>query len=657
MNLHPRKSPRVWPTVVGVALIAIGALLGSGFVYEQSLNVRKQSVDAQLKAFRDAFALSRDLQRLNDAGLAVPNTGDVTQADREAITTALDFLYVRNQALLTNVSSSEDGTDSGRVLTDTVSQLISQSDEALALGESAYLRDTILNNVDLVTGELFMFVDIQYFKQGEAIQSQGATLERLTFTAIGLVWVMSAAAIGALLLYRRATLARDERQQAEEKAQFLAYFDPMTGLANRTRFRQVSEEIFEKEDADPMVLLFDLDDFKGVNDKFGHSAGDAVLINAANNIQQIAQSAGGTASRLGGDEFAAIIPGPISSMKAAAICEQVLHEALTPVEVDGARLSVGMSIGIAFRRSVGLVQGDIISAVQKAADVALYRAKEKGKRTYAFYDADLADLVERRRDLEHGISDALANDGFSLAFQPQIDLKTGEVKGFEALCRWYRDGVSVSPAEFISVAEATGQVVDIDIWGLNQAVSTAVAWIDKGHLPMAVSANLSALHFQSREIVDTVKSILQKTGLPPHLLTLEITESVLIDDVNQVIGILKRLRRLGVRIALDDFGTGYSSLSYLLRLDVDVIKIDQSFVRDLETRTETGVILEALVSLVQGLDKKLVVEGIETEAQAKIVRELGCHYGQGYLFGRPIKDEDAREMVPLVSETLTTRKA
>ena len=637
--------------------IALAALLGSGLVIDQSLDARKQTVDAQLKAFRDAFKLNRDLQRLKNAALSLPISGDIPASNRSDIVAALDFLFVRNQALLTNVRGNSAANDSAFDLTASIENLIGQVENALAGNKVADLGDVILVEVDQVSGELFEFVDIQYFKQSEAVQSQGTTLERLTLTAIGLVWVMSVAAIGALLLYRRSMLAQDERRQAEKKAQFLAYFDPMTGLANRVRFRQVADTLFAANDADPMVLLFDLDDFKRVNDKFGHSAGDTVLIHAANAIQGVAKSVGGTAARLGGDEFAAVVPGPVSSMKAAAICEQILHEAMTPVEVDGARLVVSMSIGIAFRRSVGQPGSDVISAVQKAADVALYRAKEQGKRTYAFYDADLADLVEHRRDLEQGITDALENDGFSLAFQPQVDLKTGEVKGFEALCRWYRDGVSVSPGEFISVAEATGQVVAIDIWGLRQAVRTVVSWIDDGRVPVTVSANLSPLHFQSREIVDTVKKILQETGFPPHLLILEITESVLIDNVNQVIGILKRLKSLGVRIALDDFGTGYSSLAYLLRLDVDIIKIDQSFVRDLETRSETGVILEALVSLVRGLDKKLVVEGIETEAQSTIVRDLGCHYGQGYLFGRPIKDEDAVSMVPSVSPVLGAKSA
>ena len=227
-------------------------------------------------------------------------------------------------------------------------------------------------------------------------------------------------------------------------------------------------------------------------------------------------------------------------------------------------------------------------------------------------------------------------------------MKTGRLKGFEALARWVHNGASVSPGEFITVAESTGQVVDIDIWGLRRAIKQTAAWIRAGFAPITISANLSPLHFRNNTIVDVVAKALKSTGLPPHLVTLEITETVLIDDMSTVMATLDRLRALGVRIALDDFGTGYSSLAYLRKLDVDYIKIDQSYVRDLEDSSETEMILRALVDIAQGLKKLLVVEGIETEGQANLVRSLGVNYGQGYLFGKPVPLDEAQAMIPVI---------
>jgi EAL domain-containing protein (putative c-di-GMP-specific phosphodiesterase class I) len=229
-------------------------------------------------------------------------------------------------------------------------------------------------------------------------------------------------------------------------------------------------------------------------------------------------------------------------------------------------------------------------------------------------------------------------------------MATGRVRGFEALARWTKDGVAISPGEFIPVAEATGQVVDIDLWGLRKSTYQVASWIRIGRFPVSISANLSPLLFRNDDIVGHVARALADSRLPPHLLTLEITESVLIEDLSKVTIILEKLRQLGVRIALDDFGTGYSSLAYLRRLDVDYIKIDQSFVRDLEQSTETQLILDALVDIAKGLKKMLVVEGIETENQADIVRNLGCDLGQGFLWGRPMPEKEALENVPLVAE-------
>lgn len=647
-----------WRTTLVLVAIVGFAIIGGALVYDRYSKVQRDIVSAEVSAFRNAFVVARDLQRFGDSLDAIINADVITDALLEEALDALDFLYVRNDGFKRNSDRLVSGAANPAPLIEAIDSLVTVTDTALSapLKDIPALLGLMSVPISEVNRQLLIYVDDQYFRQSQAIRTQGETLEQISILALGIFAGMSFVAIGAVLMYRRALLAQARRVEAEKKARFLAYFDPMTGLPNRSRFRDVSEAVFRNHD-DPLVLLLDLDGFKGINDTYGHATGDAALIRAANCISAVVTRYGGTAARLGGDEFAAILPGPVSSMKAAAICEEILSDCAEPFEAENARLSIGLSIGIAFAHSVDAAATDLISSTQKAADTALYRAKENGKRTYAFYDADLAELVERRRSIEVGIDEGLRNGDFWLAFQPQIDLQTGETKGFEALCRWTRDGQLISPGEFISVAEATGQVVDIDIWGLREALRTLAGWIRDDLMPVTMSANLSPLHFRNDTIVTVVEEVLAETGLPPGLVTLEITESILIDDVSLVTSILDRLRALGVRLALDDFGTGYSSLAYLRTLNVDFIKIDQSFVRNLEQDAETGVILNSLVSLAQGLGKKLVVEGVETEPQAQIVAGLGCDVAQGYLYGKPLPVEDARARIPHVSDALQRRSA
>jgi len=494
--------------------------------------------------------------------------------------------------------------------------------------------------------------DRQYVLQSKALFAQITVVQKLTLSAIALLCLFGSVAAGVTFLWQRQLQIQSERKEAEDKANFLAFYDGLTGLPNRVQFKTFAEKLMA-ENEDPIVFLFDLDDFKSVNDLHGHSAGDAVLYHCANNIRDWAEELGGVPARLGGDEFAAILPGSMSSMKIASISERLLTMINTPFEFENILLAPKMSIGVAASWSLE-VEGKLsLSSLQKAADVALYRAKEQGKNRYAFFDGDLAEMAARRQEIEIGINDALGGDEFTLAFQPQVDMTSGRVRGFEALARWTKDGAPISPGEFIPIAESTGQVVEIDLWGLRASTKEVASWINDGKQPVSISTNLSPLHFRSDEIVSQVSQALSDSGLPAHLLTLEITESVLIEDLNKVTVILEKLRNLGVRIALDDFGTGYSSLAYLRRLDVDYIKIDQSFVKDLEDSAETQLILDALVDIAKGLDKMLVVEGIETESQARIIRDLGCDMGQGYLWGRPMPTNEAAERVPLVSEMLS----
>ncbi len=635
---------------LGVVLLAISATgICAGWVYGQYVEVRHQSADIQTRVFRDTVAIFRDLWHLEHVLDRVVEAGVATDEDLYEFGQRIDFLYVRTEELKTG---AEPDIRTATRVDDVVAGLtsvINAGDTALVEG----LSDPVeffgrtrpqLTSVSRDAMDLF---DRQYVQQSKAISAQISIIQKLTLSAIALLCLFGGFAAAVTFLLQRQLRIQAKRREAEEKANFLAFYDGLTGLPNRAKFKSFAEKLFIEND-DPIVFLFDLDDFKLVNDLHGHSAGDAVLLHCANKIGDWAAEHGGTPARLGGDEFAAALPGPMSSMKIASICESLLAAVTETLDVDGTLLEPKMSIGVAASWSLETESQLNLSVLQKAADVALYRAKEQGKNTYAFFDGDLAEMAARRREIEVGINEALANDEFQLAFQPQVEMTTGRVKGFEALARWTKDGVPISPGEFIPVAEATGQVVDIDLWGLRQSTAKVADWIREGRLPVSISTNLSPLHFRSDDIVSHVRRALSDSGLPPHLLTLEITESVLIEDLSKVTVTLEKLRMLGVKIALDDFGTGYSSLAYLRRLDVDYIKIDQSFVRDLEQSSETQVILDALVDIAKGLNKILVVEGIETESQANIIRDLGCDIGQGYLWGRPAPPAEVVEQVPLV---------
>lgn len=636
--------------ILGVATITV---VGTLFIATKYYEIRNQAALIQTQIFRTSFAVLVDINRLQLLLENMQRTPENFPTLIEQAQDAYDFLYVRADEfsrLLVEVGSSKVGGDADE-LVNVVNALIELGDSALG-GDQQDFTKIYLPSAGLIeeaNALLFRFVDSQYQRQVGAVHEQIATLKNLALSAIGLLLLFGTISGTSFVLFHRTVRAQEKRRLAEEKANYFAYFDSMTGLPNREHFRRSGLELMA-ENSEPMLLLFDLDDFKMVNDLYGHAAGDAILIHAAQSIRGVIEHYGGTAARLGGDEFAAIIPGPISSMRAAAICEQIISRIAQPVLHDGASIIPKSSIGVAFNRLLNGEATSSLSDLQKAADIALYRAKEQGKNAYAFYDSDLAEMAARRRDIEVGIAEALENDDFSLAFQPQVDMATGALKGFESLARWTKDGEVISPGEFISVAEATGQVVSIDLWGLRKSTLQAADWIRQGLLPVTISTNLSPVHFASKDIVEHVRSALQDSGLPPHFLVLEITESVLIEDMSSVMRILEDLRNLGVQIALDDFGTGYSSLAYLRKLDVDYIKIDQSFVRDLEDSGQTQVILDALVDIAKGLKKMLIVEGIETEDQANVIRSLGCDYGQGYLFGRPLPEVEARKMIPDVSD-------
>jgi len=422
-----------------------------------------------------------------------------------------------------------------------------------------------------------------------------------------------------------------ETRRREREMQQLANFDSLTGLANRYQFRLSLDRALEGAGAAPCaLLLLDLDNFKSVNDSLGHGFGDRLLQVVAKRLKTRVKE-NGIIARLGGDEFALICPRVESIPDIASLPHTMLDALSEPCYIDGVRLEMRGSIGVALAPQDGTTAETLL----KSADMALYAAKESGRNTVCFYDAGMDERARSRMTLQNDLAEALELNQFELNYQPQIDLNSNRITGFEALLRWrHPERGFVSPGEFIPVAEETGLIVSIGDWVLKAACFEAMRWPDD----LVIAVNLSAVQFRSSSVVDLVAGTLQKTGLPASRLELEITESSLVQDSAAARETLQALRAMHVRIALDDFGTGYSSLAYLRIFPLDRLKIDRSFVSVLDDQdsSESHAIVRTIIHLAAALQLQTTAEGVETEAQRDTLREKGCQDMQGYLVSRPL---------------------
>lgn len=422
-----------------------------------------------------------------------------------------------------------------------------------------------------------------------------------------------------------------EARRREREMQQLANFDSLTGLANRHQFRLSLDRALEGAGAAPCaLLLLDLDNFKAVNDSLGHGFGDRLLQVVAKRLKTRTKESG-VLARLGGDEFALIYPRVESIPDIASLPHGMLDALSEPCYIDGVRLEMRASIGVALAPQDGITAEVLL----KSADMALYAAKESGRNTVCFYDAGMDERARHRLTLQNDLAKALECNQFELNYQPQIDLNTNRITGFEALLRWrHPERGFVSPGEFIPVAEETGLIVAIGDWVLQAACEEALGWPDD----LVIAVNLSAVQFRSSSVIDLVATTLARTGLPARRLELEITESSLVQDSAAARETLQALRATGVRIALDDFGTGYSSLAYLRIFPLDRLKIDRSFVSVLDDKdsSESHAIVRTIIHLAVALQLQTTAEGVETEAQRDTLREKGCRDMQGYLVSRPL---------------------
>jgi diguanylate cyclase (GGDEF)-like protein len=435
-----------------------------------------------------------------------------------------------------------------------------------------------------------------------------------------------------------------EREQANERIQYLAHHDALTGLPNRAQLQEHTRHalaLARRNRSSLALLMLDLDHFKDINDSLGHSVGDLLLCELAQRLRQCLRE-DDMVARLGGDEFIFVLE-QVEAADTAAVARKLIDMIGQPYRIGVHDLKVSASIGIALYPA----DGADLEALLQSADAAMYQVKRAGRHDYRFFTLAMQHRAARHLQLVNALRYALEREQMRVVYQPQISLTTGAIVGAEALLRWTTPelGGVVTPAEFIPAAEESGLILPIGAWVLRQAVRQARAWIDAGLPPVVMAVNLSATQFRNTELPELITQILEEEGLPPAYLELELTEGVAAHDPEGAIAIMNRLHERGVRMSIDDFGTGFSSLSHLKKFKVYKLKIDQSFVRDISTDAEDKAIVSAIINMARSLGLKTIAEGVETAEQLAFLREQHCDEMQGYHFSQPVPEAEFRQLL------------
>ncbi|ALO45415.1 putative bifunctional diguanylate cyclase/phosphodiesterase [Pseudohongiella spirulinae] len=479
---------------------------------------------------------------------------------------------------------------------------------------------------------------------------QGNPVSLVAFqTAKGLFYVMAT----SVMLYWLSIHALKRQRSIQEKAwqtehqliaerQQLAYFDTLTGLPNRLQLIEALQHAVHSPDHTdhPLALLYiDLDDFKSVNDSLGHNAGDELLRAVSSRLTSVRRP-GDLLARLGGDEFAIMARKINNAHDVHIICHQILQALAAPFTIhNGRQIFVEACIG------ASLYPADARSeeALMRNADTAMYRAKHSGRNRYVMYEASMSKQVRQQLDMETSLRQAVALEALELHFQPKVDCASGKYLGAEALLRWPQpDGRYIAPAEFIPLAERTGLIIPIGDLVLEASCKMLRQCLDSGLQPCSIAVNISLKQFRGRSaaLEQSISTALSRWHVPPQLLSLEITESALMENPAEAAASLNNIRATGITIAIDDFGTGFSNMMQLSQLPIDILKIDTSFTHSLGDNTPGNQVIRSVIELAHRLKLKTVAEGVETEQQWQILKDMGCDHLQGYLFSRPLKDED-----------------
>jgi len=450
--------------------------------------------------------------------------------------------------------------------------------------------------------------------------------------------------LGARLLHRtiRNAIDRsrmlDQLQAARKLEHHLVYHDPLTGLPNRLKFREYLKDMIDqskKTGAALALLCVDIDQFKRVNDSLGHEIGDRLLQQVANRLDE--QNPHIVVSRLGDDEFTIILENIGTVASAAKVARQVLEKISHPFEIDGHELYITVSIGL----SLYPFDGTDISTLIKKADIAMYRAKSQGRNRYESYQYAMDEKLYEYFALENNLRKAIVHKQLITHFQPQLCLRTGKIVGVEALIRWQHPKLGfMYPDKFISLAEESGVIVELDQWMLRTACRKLKGWQDIGFESLRLGVNLSAHQFQLKSLIEAIERILIETNLDPGSICLEITESDIMRSVDKAVETLTRLKKMGLQISVDDFGTGYASFHYLKQFPIDILKIDHTFVKGIPEDRNNAAISTAIINLAKSMGLRVIAEGVETRSQLEYLQDLRCDEVQGFYFSRPVADHE-----------------
>ena len=631
-------------TRLGFSLSLIGLVvlcILAGVYVERS--VRQLELNQEVfddREIRNGFVSMSDLQRLVLIAQDVVASGQLTAQRRQAFVEATDIIFVRKEFFRNSIRS-------GLVL-DTAVEAVEGLENVLEIAERAIASDfddiqglwaELLPASDEARRALVLFQEDMTRFQNELMRAQAQAVRQQRIVVLTALVGISVVGAAAFMLLRREVLTRMAQERAERHVEFLAYFDQLTKLPNRTQFQKRLETYLKRSEPIALVLV-DLDEFKGINDTYGHAAGDAVLCHTATLLARLSERWNGFAARLGGDEFAMVLETDDLDGVAAS-CRQLLQEARKGLSYEGEMFQIGLSIGFVTSNLLGQDFPTTVDSMCRVADFALYSSKTNGRGRFTKYDQVLEEQYFERRAMVDILPQVIAKGELDIFLQPKVRLPGQEIYGFEALVRWRRNGRIVPPEDFIRIAEESGLIFELDKYVLEVAIREIGDYNSQQRASISVSVNLSALHFNSRRILRWVQDALDASALSPDLLTLEITETTELRDWEEARRIMSDLRRIGVKISIDDFGTGYSSLSYLRSAIVDEVKIDRSVVDQIAISNEARFLLDGILDIAGNLGLGVVVEGVETMEQATILYEMGADRAQGYLFGKPVPVRDA----------------